>query len=94
MADGFVAPGKSLFDYGCGRGGDVTRLRDLGVHAAGWDPNFHSDGPLTYSDIVNLGYVVNVIADPSERGRALRAAWGLASELLIVSARMAWDANQ
>jgi DNA phosphorothioation-associated putative methyltransferase len=93
IADGFVSPGKSVFDYGCGRGGDVTRLRDLGVNAAGWDPNFHSDGPLTPSAIVNLGYVVNVIADPSERGQALQAAWGLAGELLIVSARMAWDAH-
>ena len=43
--------------------------------------------------MVNLGYVVNVIEDPVERVQVLRSAWALAKELLIVSARLNWDAR-
>lgn len=44
---------------------------------------------LAKSDIVNLGYVLNVIEDPVERAKTLRRAWSLTKSLLIVTVRMA-----
>ena len=32
-----------LFDYGCGRGGDVRTLTGLGIEASGWDPTHAPD---------------------------------------------------
>jgi DNA phosphorothioation-associated putative methyltransferase len=49
--------------------------------------------PLKPAPIVNLGYVINVIEDPQERQDALRRAWSLAENVLIVSARLAADAR-
>ena len=58
-----------------------------GVEAHGWDPVHLPDGPLLECDVVNLGYVVNVIEDPGERVDVVRAAWALCRDLLVVSAR-------
>jgi DNA phosphorothioation-associated putative methyltransferase len=93
LADGVLRPGDSLFDYGCGRGSDVSRLRDLGVDANGWDPAHWPDNAKTSAAVVNLGYVVNVIEAKHEREAALREAWQLSSRLLVVSARLDWDVN-
>jgi hypothetical protein len=43
--------------------------------------------------VVNLGYVVNVIEEPDERRDALRHAWGLTKDVLVVSARLDWEVN-
>ena len=43
------------------------------------------------ADVVNLGYVVNVIEDPDERLATLQDAWHLAQEVLVVSARLETD---
>jgi DNA phosphorothioation-associated putative methyltransferase len=75
-------------DYGCGRGSDVRLLRDRGLDCVGWDPTHAPDGARRSSDVVNLGYVVNVIEDLSERREALSRAWRLAQRVLIVSARL------
>lgn len=75
-------------DYGCGRGGDVARLSREGFDCVGWDPVFAPDGDRRRSSVVNLGYVVNVIENPGERGETLRRAWALAEDVLIVSARL------
>ena len=85
-------PGQVL-DYGCGRGGDVARLRELGYTATGWDPVFAPDQPLAEADIVNLGYVVNVIESPEERAETLRKAWNLTRSALVVAARLDWEAR-
>ena len=93
VEDGLVPPGASFFDFGCGRGGDIAALRGTGVDAAGWDP-VHL--PLTVkapADVVNLGYVVNVIEDALEREQVLQEAWGLSRRLLIVAARLDWDSR-
>ena len=37
------------------------------------------------ADIVNLGYVLNVIEDPAERIETLTKAWSLSGDLLAVS---------
>jgi len=91
--DGVLSDCSSVFDYGCGRGGDVRKLRQLGVTATGWDPSHQPDVPLTAADVVNLGYVLNVIEDQRERRETLRRAWSLAGQALVVAARPSWEAR-
>ncbi|SDU48198.1 DNA phosphorothioation-associated putative methyltransferase [Jiangella alkaliphila] len=93
LVDGLLDPAQSIFDYGCGRGDDVRSLRDLGYAADGWDPNHNPEVTRTPAEVVNLGYVVNVIEHPTERADTLRSAWKLARRLLIVSARLTWEAR-
>ena len=94
IQDKIVARGRSVFDYGCGLGGDLKRLRRRGYRCAGWDPRFRPDRPRLESDIVNLGYVVNVIEDPKERAETLQSAWELTRQCLVVSARLKRDARR
>jgi DNA phosphorothioation-associated putative methyltransferase len=82
---GFLDGRFSLFDYGCGRGDDVRGLRDNGLNAAGWDPYYAPDQPIHAADLVNLGFVINVIEDRDERLEALIRAWSLAERLLVVA---------
>lgn len=90
-ADGLLDGDISVFDYGCGRGDDVRTLNTLGIRAAGWDPAHAPHAPIERADVVNLGYVVNVIEDLDERREVLRSAWELATGTLVVSARLVWD---
>ncbi len=85
---GLVTTGSTFFDYGCGRGDDVASLARAGVMANGWDPHFKPDAKRTSAEIVNLGYVINVISDPSERRDAVLDAWELTEWALVVSARL------
>ncbi len=78
----------TFFDYGCGFGGDVERLQKKGLICSGWDPYYFPDQPLLSADIVNLGYVINVIEYPEERQEALIKAWSLTQKVLIVSAQV------
>ena len=89
--DGLLDSGASVFDYGCGHGDDVRTLRALGISASGWDPTHRPDKKLRAADVVNLGYVVNVIEDPDERLEALTKSWSLTRLVLVVSARLMWD---
>jgi hypothetical protein len=89
--DGLISDDVSIFDYGCGRGDDIRTLTNLGFNAAGWDPAHAPDNQQLESDLVNLGYVVNVIEDTRERADALRSAWELTRSVLVVSARLTWD---
>jgi DNA phosphorothioation-associated putative methyltransferase len=82
-----------ILDYGCGRGDDVQTLSALGITSYGWDPAFRPDGEKREADVVNLGYVANVIEDATERSETLRDAWRLARKVLIVSARLALEAK-
>lgn len=93
LADDLVEPTASIFDYGCGRGDDIRNLRALGFTVDGWDPTHRPNAERLPADVVNLGYVVNVIEHREEREQALRAAWELAGSLLVVSARLTWDAR-
>ena len=92
LDDGLIDQERTFFDYGCGRGGDLLRLHKMGIQVSGWDPAFFPDEERTPADVVNLGYVVNVIEDPNERIVVLAAAWELARKVLIVSARLDWEA--
>jgi len=82
------APGTTFFDCGCGYGSDVKLLARKGYASAGWDPYYCPDRPCKPADVVNLGYVINVIEDPAERREALLKAWGLAQKVLIVAAQV------
>lgn len=89
---GLVTPGISVFDYGCGRGDDVRGLLENGITAAGWDPHFAPDQPKQEAEVVNLGFVINVIEDFAERVEALRGAYSLTRGVLAVSAMLASQA--
>ncbi|PPT04996.1 hypothetical protein CKA32_005638 [Geitlerinema sp. FC II] len=86
---GLLPPEKSFFDYGCGYGGDVDRIAQQEIVSHGWDPYYAPDNPIEAADVVNLGYVINVIEEPAERREALVKAWELTREVLVVSAQVA-----
>jgi DNA phosphorothioation-associated putative methyltransferase len=86
---GFLQGDYSVFDYGCGRGDDLRELEAHGLEVLGWDPNFRPDADKVSSDIVNLGFVINVIEDKDERLEALLGSWELTQKVLVVSAMLA-----
>jgi hypothetical protein len=83
---GVLRPGTTFFDYGCGQGSDVRGLQALGYPAEGWDPVFQPEVAKREADVVNLGYVVNVIEDPAERLEALVDAYRHARRVFTVAA--------
>ena len=93
LEHGLINAGTGVFDYGCGRGDDIRHLKRQGITSTGWDPIYYPKEQRSPSDIINLGYVVNVIEDASERSLVLREAWSLARKLLIVSARLTIEAK-
>lgn len=88
---GYLDGRFSIFDYGCGRGDDLRELEAHGLDALGWDPVFSPDNDKVISDMVNLGFVLNVIEDQDERLEALLNAWDLANKVLVVSVMLAND---
>jgi len=85
MRFGFLDGKYSIFDYGCGRGDDLRGLIENDIEAYGWDPHYAKDQPKIESDIVNLGFVLNVIENYQERVEAMQAAYSLAKGLLVIS---------
>jgi DNA phosphorothioation-associated putative methyltransferase len=85
LHDGLIGTGISVFDYGCGHGQDIEFLAAHGIACDGWDPAFRAQSPKHPADVVNLGYVLNVIEHVDERASTLKQAWGLARCLLIVA---------
>jgi DNA phosphorothioation-associated putative methyltransferase len=85
---GLLNQNKTFFDYGCGQGGDLERVGKLGYESSGWDPYYRPDSPLVAADVVNLGYVLNVIESQTERREALIKAWELTGQVLIVAAQV------
>ena len=66
----------------------MALLTSEGFACAGWDPAYHPDAPRDSAEVVNLGYVINVVEDPAERAATLKQAWDLARRLLVVSAQV------
>ena len=93
LASGLIYPEATFLDYGCGRGDDLRTLSGLGYDCVGWDPVHYPRGERHPSHVVNLGYVINVIEDPAERAETLKAAWDLATHVLIVAARVDFQAQ-
>ena len=85
---GFLGGTLSVFDYGCGKGDDIRNLSANGIPASGWDPHYAADQPKHAADIVNLGFVINVIESYQERLDALRGAYALTQHVLVVSAML------
>jgi DNA phosphorothioation-associated putative methyltransferase len=85
---GLLNQTTTFFDYGCGQGGDLDRVGKLGYESAGWDPYYRPDSPLVAADVVNLGYIINVIESQAERREALIKAWELTGQVLIVAAQV------
>lgn len=85
---GLFSQEATFFDYGCGHGGDMERIALQGYISNGWDPYYLPDSPLIAADIVNIGFVINVIEDQSERREALIKAWELTQRVLLVSAQV------
>ena len=94
LALGFLDGTRTVFDYGCGQGDDVRRLRSMGIDAAGWDPAFQPDEPCISADIVNAGFVLNVIEGVDERRDALEAAFALARQVLVVSVMLGYQSKR
>src|SRR3954471_24337087 len=92
LDDGILSEHKSFLDYGCGRGGDLERVARLGIPCDGYDPVYRPN-EVSDADVVNLGYVINVIERAQERERTLRRAWSHAREVLVVSARLTNEAR-
>ncbi len=90
---GLLDGGSAVFDYGCGRGDDIAVLSSAGIQARGWDPHFSPGASLESSDVVNLGYVLNVIEEPIERIDALRTAYGLTQCVLAVAVMISGKAD-
>lgn len=88
---GLFTEGTTFFDYGCGHGGDHQRLAQQGFISEGWDPYYRPESPRTSAEIVNLGYIINVIEDQAERRQALVNAWELTQRVLIVAAQVLVD---
>jgi DNA phosphorothioation-associated putative methyltransferase len=83
----------SIFDFGCGKGDDAKELEAHGLNVNSWDPVHKPEGNKINSDIVNLGFVLNVIEDINERTETLKAAWQLGDKLLVVSVMLAGSAK-
>ena len=81
----------SIFDYGCGKGDDVRELEAHGLTIRSWDPVYNPESEKVNSNIVNLGFVLNVIEDRKERTETLKHAWKHAETLLIVSVMVAGE---
>jgi DNA phosphorothioation-associated putative methyltransferase len=92
LRDGLINAETSVFDYGCGHGGDVELLGAQGIAIAGWDPAFFPDRKVHEADVVQLGYVINVIEEPRERAETLERSWQLCRRLLVVAAQVQVDA--
>ena len=85
---GFLDGSQTVFDYGCGRGDDLRNLQANNLQSSGWDPHYAPDNEKQPAQVVNLGFVINVIESVEERTEALRGAYALADELLVVSAML------
>lgn len=80
-----ISPASTVLDYECGQGDDVAALIANGFQASGWDPHYAPEGPRNPADVVNLGFVLNVIEDRHERAETLTAAYALAQRALCVA---------
>ena len=85
LRHGYLSGKYSIFDYGCGKGYDVYALHTYGLDVQGWDPVYAPSQPKRPVDIVNLGFVINVIENPEERQNTLQEAYQLCRCLLVVA---------
>ena len=82
----------TFFDYGCGKGDDLNLVKEMGVDATGWDPVYRSDAKIQKADIVNLGFVINIIESTRERTQTLKKAYNLSKKFLVASVMLGSEA--
>jgi DNA phosphorothioation-associated putative methyltransferase len=91
VAQGWLHPGDSVLDFGCGRGADVRWLRQNGYVGEGYDPHEPfgwNRQPEQQFDVVLVIYVVNVLGSAKDRVEALAASWAFVKPrgaMLVVS---------
>ncbi len=85
---GYLNGTYEILDYGCGRGDDLIELQLNDIKCTGWDPVHRPTEKLKKADIVNLGFVINVIEERAERKETLIKAAKLAKKILLVSAML------
>ena len=90
----FINENTTVFDYGCGRGDDLKGLKEMNIRATGWDPVHAPDEAKQTANVVNLGFVLNVIEDRNERVQVLKEAFELSDRMLIVSSMVASSATE
>jgi DNA phosphorothioation-associated putative methyltransferase len=90
----FLEGKHTIFDYGCGKGSDVDILRQNHLTANGWDPHFCPDNPKHTADIVNLGFVINVIEDKIERMEAVLGAYQLCTQFLCAAVMLGEQSSE
>ncbi len=91
---GCSPPDESVFDYGCGKGDDIRHLRALGYDVDGWDPTHRPSGGASTCRRRQPGLRHQRHRAPGRARRRLFVRPGnLAEGLLVVSARMTWDAR-
>jgi DNA phosphorothioation-associated putative methyltransferase len=90
----FLEGKHTIFDYGCGKGSDVDLLRQNNLIANGWDPHFCPDNPKYSADIVNLGFVINVIEDKTERMEAVLNAYQLCTQFLCAAVMLGEQSSE
>lgn len=88
---GYLDGEFTVFDYGCGKGDDVRELEAHGLDVNSYDPVYHPEGQVIESDIVNLGFVINVIEDKHERVDTLAKAYSITQKALVISAMLGGD---
>jgi hypothetical protein len=81
----------SMLDYGCGKGDDVRELEAHGIDVTGWNPVHRAEEKYSAKDIVNLGFVLNVIEERQERTKNLIDAWKHANKILVISVMVAGE---
>jgi DNA phosphorothioation-associated putative methyltransferase len=92
LRHGVLTQQRTFFDYGCGKGDDLRGIESLGIQSGGWDPHFRPDAHRAPADVVNLGFVINVIERVDERIEALQRAFALTKGTLSVAA-MLWSSS-
>lgn len=60
-----------VLDYGCGRGGDVTRLQPLVHGIVGYDPHWRPAMPAGQFDTIMCNFVLNVVPNEADREKVI-----------------------
>lgn len=83
---GYITRSRTIFDYGCGYGGDAERLVEQEYPVVSrYDPFYFPNEEIIPADIVLLSFVLSTIENKAEREQVLARAYDLAQEYLIVS---------
>jgi ubiquinone/menaquinone biosynthesis C-methylase UbiE len=99
---GYLRPGMTVLDFGCGWGEDIRYLerqqRRSGV-VLGYDPHEKfgwNAFPATKLEVITMIYVLNVIPDAHERWLALTKAWDLVKPggFLFIACRTPTDIRE